>query len=279
MLRYSLLIIIPLFICSQIALASERDKGSDRKAVQSVVTAPQNYFEDRERGWFWYEDPVPEPDKKKAKKVPQSAASSAPMLSPREILKKQGENWEDVMATAILYPSPENYRRYMAMTSQIQQQAQDFATGFKETLWVTPEYDYSLQSPTNTQAIAARNEEEFRLNESDLYHSAEKYGLLFFLRGDCPFCHRFAPVLKKFADHYGFEVIPVSVDGGGLPEYPNPRKNNALGRKLNISVVPALFLLNPETNAVATVGYGYSGWTELTEKVLVANQKLEKTKR
>ena len=279
MLRYFMLIMIPLLLCCESTMASERDKGSDSQAVQSVVTAPQNYFEDRERGWFWYEDPLPEPEKKKAKKTSQSVSSSASMLSPREILKKQGENWEDAMATAILYPSQENYRRYMALTNQIQQQSQDFATGFKRALWVTPEYDYTLINPTTPQAIAARNEEKFIANADELHSSAKKYGLLFFLRSDCPYCHRFAPVLKKFADHYGFEVIPVSVDGGGLPEYPNPRKNHTLGRKLNISVVPALFLLNPETNAVATVGYGYSGWTELTEKVLVANQKLEKTKK
>lgn len=276
MLRYSLLIMVSLFLCSQTALASDSDQVLSDQAVQPVVTAPQNYFDDRERGWFWYEDPLPEPEKKKAKKAQSPVASSAPKLSPREILKKQGEDWEDAMANAILYPSQENYRRYMAMTSQIMQQSQNFATGFKRALWVTPEYDYTLKNPTTPQAIAARNEERFIANADNLYSAAKKYGLLFFLRSDCPYCHRFAPVLKKFADFYGFEVIPVSVDGGGLPEYPNPRKNHALGRKLNISVVPALFLLNPDTNAVATVSYGFVGWTELVEKMLVAIEAIEK---
>ena len=270
----------PLFlgmVCLCLCLSgyAVANKLSGKSALPSVVTAPQNYFNDRERGWFWYEDPAQEVEEEKN---PQSIVGSSPSsitpLSPREILKQQGEVWEDALATAILNPSAENYRRYLAMTAQIQKQSQDFATGFKQSVWVTPEYDYRLQSPTTTQAIAAHNQQQLRLEKDELYRLSEHNGLIFFFRSDCPYCRRFAPILEKFSQHYGFTVIPVSLDGGGLPQYPYPRNDYDVGRKLNISVVPAVFMLNPDTNTVSTVGYGYADWSTLTQKVLFAAQQL-----
>lgn len=246
------------------------------KDVQHAESS-KAYYNDRERGWFWYEDPAEEEEKEAVKPQAQAATTSQPVLSPREILKKQGEQWEDALATAILEPSRENYQKYLSMTAQIQQQSQEFATGFKQAIWVTPEYDYTLQKPRTTQAIVANNQQELRLNEQELYRLSQENGLIFFFRSDCPYCHRFAPVLKKFSEQYGFTIIPVSLDGGGLPEYQYPKRNYDLGRKLNVEVVPALFMVNPDTNSVSTVGYGYSDWSTLTQKVLFAAQQLEGT--
>jgi conjugal transfer pilus assembly protein TraF len=271
-----------LAICSFSNAATQVDDGSAKvkpQLTQQSKSTTSNYFHDRERGWFWYEDPkeLEQKEEKKSEKVTSSPSPAAPAMSPREILKKQGEDWEDSLATAILHPSKENYRQYLAKTAQIQQQSHDFSTGFKQAIWVSPEYDYTLSKPRDTQAIVAQNQENFRLDENELYRLSQKNGLIFFFRSDCPYCHRFAPVLKKFSEQYGFTIIPVSLDGVGLPEYPYPKKNYDLGRKLNVSVVPAVFMVNPDSNSVSTVGYGYADWTKLTKKVLFAAQQLEGT--
>lgn len=234
------------------------------------------YFDDRERGWFWYEEPPKEEEKKKEDEKPTPAPSVAQpfTLSPREQLKKQGEDWENAMAEAILNPSKENYLKYLAMTAKIQQQSQNFATGYKQAIWVTPEYDYTLVKPRATQAIVAQNQYEVENNNNQLKSISKENGLIFFFRSDCPFCHRFAPVLKKFASQFGFTVIPVSLDGKGLDQYPYPKRNYDIGKKLNVSVVPALFMVNPESNSVSTVGYGYSDYTKLTQKVLFAAKQM-----
>lgn len=238
------------------------------------------FFQDRERGWFWYEDPVEEieEEEKKGEPAPAPAAAAQPavpaVLSPREMLKKQGEEWEDAMANAILNPSRETYVDFLARTAHINQQAETFATGFKQAIWLTPEYDYTLEKPRNSQAIIAQNEAELKLRVEELRGLSETNGLLFFFRSDCPFCHRFAPILKRFSEEYGFTVIPVSLDGQGIPEYPYPKPNYEMGRQLNVEVVPAVFMVNPGTNSVATVGYGFNDWSALTTKVLFAAQQL-----
>ncbi len=128
-----------------------------------------------------------------------------------------------------------------------------------------------------TQAIVANNQQQKQNTDNRLSQLAQKDGVLFFFRSDCPYCHRFAPILKRFSAQYGLTVIPISLDGLGIAEYPNPKTNYDIGRKLNVSVVPAIFLVDPEKNAVATIGYGYSDYSAMTEKILSAADQLSGT--
>ncbi len=243
-------------------------------------TVSNTYYDDRSRGWFWYEkvdEPVEEPLPKSESTAP--APSVQPVLSPRERLKKQGEEWEDSLALAILEPSSTHYLAYLEKTAAIQQQAQSFAGGFKKTLWITPELDYTVEKPRDTQAIVGMNDQRNQQNDRILQDLAHDNGILFFFRSDCPHCHRFAPVLKLFAETYGFSVIAISMDGKGIPEYPYPKPDHELASRLNISTVPAIFMVNPDSNAVATVGYGFNNWVKLKEKILFAAQQLTGTAR
>jgi conjugal transfer pilus assembly protein TraF len=123
------------------------------------------------------------------------------------------------------------------------------------------------------------NDQRNQQNDRILQDLARDNGILFFFRSDCPHCHRFAPVLKLFAETYGFSVIAVSMDGKGIPEYPYPKPDHELASRLNISTVPAIFMVNPDSNAVATVGYGFNNWVKLKEKILFAAQQLTGTVR
>lgn len=252
--------------------------SSDVIEQQPSKPKEKPFFEDRERGWYWHEvEPEPEKEVKKDEKPKEAtggAAAQQQMLSPREQLKKQGEVWEDAMAAAILNPTPENYERYMAVTTQIMKQSQSFSAGLKGAMVETPQYDYTLENPVNPQAIIAKNEQREKQNTDVLKKVSQESGFIFFFRSDCPYCHRFAPVLKKFSENFGFTVIPVSLDGQGIPEYPYPKPNYDMGRKLNVNVVPALFLVQPDHNKVATVGYGYADWSTLVTRVMMAAGKL-----
>jgi conjugal transfer pilus assembly protein TraF len=246
--------------------------------ISASSSNSDDFFSDKERGWFFYEEPVLEEKKKEdvIKPIPNKGGGGFGQMSAREILKKQGEDWENSLSEAILDPTPENYRRYLAQTAAIQKQGQDFSLGFKRAIWVNPEYDYSLESPRNTQAIIAHNEVKNRNADAGLRSLSKDNGILFFFRSDCPYCHRYAPILKRFAETYGFTVVPVSLDGQGISEYPYPKTNYDAGRKLKVSAVPATFLINPDSNTVGVVGYGFSDWSELTQKISFAGQKMNK---
>lgn len=230
------------------------------------------FFVDRERGWFWYET---RPIIEERENEKEEQLKKQPSLIPKEILQEQGKNWENSLAKAIIDPNQENIHEYLRATKIINEQAQKFSTSFKEAIWVNPEYDYSLERPIATQAIVAQNEDNFKEQEILLRKMAKSHGLIFFFSGSCPHCQRFAPLFRKFTDFYKFSVIPVSINGEGLAEFPQSQKNLHLGNKLNVSTVPAIFMVDPLSNKVAAVSYGYVDWTTLSQKILSAYKRIQ----
>lgn len=82
------------------------------------------------------------------------------------------------------------------------------------------------------------------------------HGLVFFFRSDCPYCKQTARALKEIERRYGVEVVAATLDGAGLPEYPQYRDGRNLGDKWGVTAVPALFIADKNTLEHAPVGYG-----------------------
>lgn len=258
-----------LFVSTQIGFAfaaTEQKPAPELEQPEQVSTQQQRraFFDDKKRGWFFYEE-----TKRPLKPKPKPEAKPEPKLTPREILQKQGEDYENAAALAILQPSAENYRRYMEVTQQILNQSERFSTGLRDFTYVTPEFDYKLQHPQG-KAVQVQNIAANQNKAGILSSTAQDNAIMFFFRSDCPYCHKFAPILQNFAAQFGFLVVPVSLDGRGLPEYPNPRTNPALVQKLQVSAVPAVFLLNPRQNRVSTVGFGLTDSETLGDKIIAA---------
>ncbi|HIF9533893.1 TPA: conjugal transfer protein TraF [Photobacterium damselae] len=91
--------------------------------------------------------------------------------------------------------------------------------------------------------------------------STQPYGLAFIFSSHCPYCHKFAPTLVQFAKQTGLTVYPFSVDGAGLPQYPNPLTatqeivQEFYHSTTNITY-PALFLVNLNTRKHVTLSMG-----------------------
>ncbi|HIF9114803.1 TPA: conjugal transfer protein TraF [Photobacterium damselae] len=91
--------------------------------------------------------------------------------------------------------------------------------------------------------------------------STQPYGLAFIFSSRCPYCHKFAPTLVQFAKQTGLTVYPFSVDGAGLPQYPNPLTatqeivQEFYHTTTNITY-PALFLVNLTNRKHVTLSMG-----------------------
>ncbi len=52
-----------------------------------------------------------------------------------------------------------------------------------------------------------------------------------------------------------------------LPEFPEAKLNNGAALKLNVTVVPSLFAVNPTENKVIPIGYGLLSEDDLAERL------------
>lgn len=251
---------------------ASKSQSDEFIVASSTVEERKQYYQDRERGWFWYEAQK-QPEKKKPRKIPENnpvPEAAKPPLTAKEILREKGKKMEEAMATAMLNPTRENYLEYMRQMNAIQEQSMQFANGFSQVLWSAPEYDRNIQSPSSPQAQFVAEQQASERKAANLVEISKKNGLIFFFRSDCPFCHKFAPILVDIAKDFGFDIVPVSLDGGGLPEFPNPKVNNELGRKLKVQSVPAVYLVDPKNNMVSAVSYGFNSRIAVMDKIIAA---------
>ena len=117
--------------------------------------------------------------------------------------------------------------------------------------------------------------------EKELQHKirrlAKETGLFFLFKQSCPHCHAFAPVVKEFAQQYGFEVKAISGDGGKLKEFPEAVPDNGIIQKVNVKgVYPALFLAHPPTGNVIPVAWGMTTPTQLMDNFTTIIKALER---
>ena len=67
---------------------------------------------------------------------------------------------------------------------------------------------------------------------------------------------RSPPTLEAFQARHGIQIVPISVDGGGLPNFPQYRRDNGISRTLQVTQVPAVFLAEPFTGKITPIGFG-----------------------
>ncbi len=239
---------------------------------QTAGRAPaSSYWTDSQRGWHFYEDPEPEPVEQP---LPKAAPGQAEPQKPPEIaqfehLQKTLEEYRNV---AIINPSEANVRRYMELEARIVNQASLFADVAQRVAWATPELDPTLHGrPVNAKALEVFEQGQLEARSRSVAALAKDHVLFFFFRSDCPYCHAFAPTLAAFQARHGITVVPISVDGGGIPGFPNPRRDNGIARTLHVTQVPAVFLAQPFTGKISPIGFGVLSESQLLERISIVS--------
>lgn len=234
------------------------------------------YWSDSWRGWHFYEEPVDDedaapPPRRTPGKAPNVTLSKPaprrPELSEFQQLQK---SLEELRQVAIMRPTDANVRRYMALEAQVVAQASRFADVAQRIAWASPDLDPSLQGrPVNAKAVEVFDQQQLADRSRSVQDLARDHVLIFVFRGDCPYCHAFAPTLDSFRRRHGLQVLAVTLDGGTLPGFSDARRDNGMASNLRVAQVPAVFLAQPYTGRITPVGFGVMSEAQLLERVSI----------
>ena len=154
-------------------------------------------------------------------------------------------------------PTEANARRYMELEAKVVARASTFADMAQRTRWATPELDPSLQGrPVNSKALEVFDQLQMSQRSESMGALGRDHVLFFFFRGDCPYCHAFAPTLEAFQARHGIRVVAISVDGRSMPGFPDARRDNGIATTLKVTQVPAIYLAQPFTGTITPIGFG-----------------------
>lgn len=226
---------------------------------------------DVRRGWHFYDDPaVHEPQKEIVTPAPVAPPKPTGPQPPPEVkaLRDLQVQLEQLKAVAVVHPTVANVRRYMELESKVLRNASLFADLSQKVAWANPDLDPTTQGrPVNAQALEVFEQVQMQERSSALANIGTDHILMFFFRGDCPYCHAYGPVLRAFSTKYRIQVLPVSLDGGAVPGFTNARTDNGTAATLNVKQVPALFLAQPITGKIMPVGFGVLSEGQLVERI------------
>jgi conjugal transfer pilus assembly protein TraF len=186
-----------------------------------------------------------------------------------ELLQKTLEETRNI---AIMRPTEANVRRYMELESRVVARASTFADVAQRVAWATPELDPTLQGrPVNAKALEVFEQQQMSQRSESIGALGRDHVLFFFFRGDCPYCHAFAPTLEAFQARHGIKVMAISVDGGAMPGFPDARRDNGIATTLKVSQVPAVYLAQPFTGKITPIGFGVLSEAQLLERIAIVS--------
>ena len=262
--------LLAIAVTTFIGEAAFAQPAADPPSASAVCRDQSGYWCDSWRGWHFYEDPQPEPSPPKDKPPAPPPPTDAPTAKAPELLQLQRlqQQLEEVRAIAIINPTEANVRRYMQLEARVYAQASRFSEVAQRVGWSSPEFDPTLQGrPVNARALEVFERSQFEARQRAVAALAQDHVLLFFFRSDCPYCHAFAPILDSFRSRYGIGIVAISVDGGGLAEFPDFRRDNGIATTLNVTQVPALFIAQPFAGKITALGFGVLSDGELLERI------------
>lgn len=235
---------------------------TDNWLLITVSAASAAFFERHAEGWHWYQslsDNIVE-------KNEQDTDPTSPQ-TPTQAIENQKKELETKLHAAIIEPTREKIIAYIVAQKALMDQSQKFSEAWKQVVMTTPSLDETIHYPVDQNARHIYYEEKHKQLSQSIKALAQEYGLFFFFRKNCPYCHHFAPVVKRFAQKYGWSVLAISMDGGKLPEFPEAKRNNGIAERLQVLHVPALIAVHPKTGKLIPLAYGMVSESEIEKRV------------
>jgi conjugal transfer pilus assembly protein TraF len=225
----------------------------------------QSVWDNPDRDFKWY-PPDPPPAAK-----PKSETQKPKKVSDFKTTDEVQAEVKRLLSVATMSLKDEDVKRYLAFQQEVMDRSSMFTEVAQRIVWRTPELDYQMRYSTNNSSILGQEQRKLDRDRQNVIQLSQNHALFFFFKSDCPYCHHVSPMLKNFSELYGMTVLPISMDGGALPDFPAPRMNNGLAEQLGVSTVPALFLVGKD-KTIQPIAYGVIAQNELVERIHVLTQ-------
>ncbi|MDP3334468.1 MAG: type-F conjugative transfer system pilin assembly protein TraF [Alphaproteobacteria bacterium] len=225
-----------------------------------------HFFNEKAKGWHWYQPQRDVASDMKDRSKPSEA--NKPNKAVAELSEKR-KILEEAMAESILRPTPQNIARVQKLHYQWINQSQKFSGVWMQNLLQSPELDATVKHPVTQYGIHLKKEDDQLKLETRVKALSQHYGLFFIYQGNCKFCQGMAGVVKQLSEKYGWKVLGISQDGHVLPEFPETKRDNGISQAWGIKGVPAVFVVNPETEQVIPIGHGLISLDQLERNLIL----------
>ena len=267
-------LIVVVIIALLFGPANAADKPDD-------LCAPlkDQWYEDKERGWYHYEHCRKELGRKKEKKERAGQRGrrlpDLAKLRSKEFLdgldaKSFRDLFSELKEQVIYRPDSDTMLTYLVMQDYMQKKAVRFAGVWQDVLLQHPEYNHSVRSPASNYGAMIKTHVTEQNTANVLGELAQNAGLFLFASADCPYCLHQAEILGRFARTHSLAVRTMSKDYCA-DVFPSCSVAPQAFDLMNVKVTPTVVAVfrdkagNPKFQVIAT---GLLTESELAERLV-----------
>lgn len=215
-------------------------------------------------GWLWYDDNKITPVTP-VRKV-STSTKNVTTLSATEQMASLRKAVREAKAKAILTPTDENVANYIELQNSVVNQATKFSQVWQRVLLESPNLDYNVLHPAESQGRKTFYAQHDIAIESAISKYRNKYGMFFFYRGNNPLDRALSNTVSNFTTSEKIALVPISIDGKKLPVFKDSQINRGQAEAIGVKAYPALILVNPKTKETIPINYGFASEEELRER-------------
>ena len=238
------------------------------------VISYASFYEDRYRGWLWYED---KPKLKPNRPVQTRSQQITPAEAKAEI-EQFAKELEELKFVMLARPTPENIRAYRQKEKAMWRHAETLYDAWDMANLLYPEQLDLINNPLNVHAVKVKRELESAKADEQIKEMAKNFDLILFFNPTCKYCELLSPVLKSFGEQYGFNIEAVSSDGS-KHEYFKTEHRPELLEKLAITAFPTVIAISHDSKTAFELIRGYVSISELKEYSMLAMKYLQGQKQ
>ena len=220
------------------------------------------FFDEHTSGYWWYQNEKPKPQPKDDKNKMSQPIVEAKIKAIKKELKYRKER-------ALLYPTDDNVKSFIVLQNKIYDQATTFSDTWLYVVATNPDLDPTTTFPMSQTGTDIFKAQKIEHEKKLLTTLAKTHGLMFFYKKDCAYCHKMAAIVKNFAKTYSWTLIPISMDGDFLLEFPNSKVDTGQAKSLKIDRFPALIAVDTQAQQALAPIYGFLTQDLLIKRLMV----------
>lgn len=247
-------------------------------AMSNDREAEERFFEDRERGWHWYElmpveeDPEQDERDKGAEASPRPEDTSEPDGPPPMSAEWLRQELPRLRDRAIDSPTRHNVQAYFYAQRIMMDKAQIFANMAQTVTTTDPLLDENLRLPFASAARAATLASAEDAKKEIVEELAQKAGIWVFFDETCEFCREQLRPINRFADRHSMEIRIISRQGRQITGVNNRVRvlpDTGQFATLGIDFTPAVMLVVPP-EGFYIVSQGFIDYASLVDRLVGA---------
>jgi len=241
--------------------------------LPSRAIAEPGFFEQRYRGWLWFEEKEALSGLKErtSTKNNEEASEEITVEEAKAEVESIIKELEDLRYVYLARPNYKTQKAYRDKLGEIMDRGIRMQELWDEQNFIEPEYRDLVNSPENVFAVKLNRKIKAEAEKEIIKQFARDYELVFFYRKSCPRSSEFEPVLKSFGDMHAIKIEAVSVDGSESEYFRGSSTvSQKLIEKLGISATPTVIAIRKDARKAFELIRGFVTLSELEENTIKA---------